>query len=193
MKGRVFTILSALSLLLCVATALLWPRSYSISDALFIDLPQFGRPLADDTFSIVSGKGGVRFSFDRRAAWELGTRKPTRGSHRQSYSYGSFPPHYPWELNRTLVRSLGFEVSTAAEPISPTSVGSGVIYQFNVVLPDAALLAAASLLPALCVWRWYRRRKCRLRSAFACPVCGYDLRATPERCPECGAARSASQ
>jgi hypothetical protein len=44
--------------------------------------------------------------------------------------------------------------------------------------------AAIGAVPTLLLVRAERRRRRILRGG--CPVCGYDLRATPDRCPECG-------
>jgi hypothetical protein len=59
-------------------------------------------------------------------------------------------------------------------------------------IPFWFLSAVLGVPPA--VWlraRWQERRRersVRMFAAGVCPVCGYDLRATPGRCPECGAA-----
>jgi hypothetical protein len=72
--------------------------------------------------------------------------------------------------------------------------GAGSGYQRVFVVPMTVMYALAGL-PALWIVLWFarlqmgyaegRRREAALR-AGRCAACGYDLRATPDRCPECG-------
>ncbi len=53
-----------------------------------------------------------------------------------------------------------------------------------VYLPHWSLALLLVPVPALRLWRGVRARR---RSLIGlCTFCGYDLRATPDRCPECG-------
>ena len=51
-------------------------------------------------------------------------------------------------------------------------------------VPWWSVLASAVCLSLLLVRK--SRRAARASASGLCPACGYDLRATPERCPECG-------
>jgi hypothetical protein len=64
----------------------------------------------------------------------------------------------------------------------------------EVILSDALNVRVPYWLPALvtglppAVWLLRRGRQRKRAAGKLCPTCGYDLRATPGRCPECGTA-----
>lgn len=56
--------------------------------------------------------------------------------------------------------------------------------------PLSVVILLAAVLPAtwLGIKAFVHIRRRRQRSERLCLICGYDLRASPQRCPECGAA-----
>jgi hypothetical protein len=58
---------------------------------------------------------------------------------------------------------------------------------YSIAFPHWSVVVLASPLTVRWAVVWARKARVRRRVlGRLCPACGYDLRATPERCPECG-------
>ena len=148
-------------------------------------------PLTDDLVSFSSGKGLYyeyvsipgQFRVTRVSGW-VG-REPVRWIH------GRMPAMWPVFGQQAVYRSwtiLGIGFDGGSRMIPGPSAPVTVSYQIVAVpfaLP-ALIFGAIGLLP----WMRLRRRRLiaedRVKHGL-CPACGYDLRATAGRCPECGA------
>ena len=164
MKRRLLNLLTALSLLLCVAAAALWVWSYWAADMVYRGDPFPGREQETDLVRlsyVYSGRGGLVFS---------------RGGGGPADTFGGLG-HRQYRADATAYAQgrnhrLGFAFRS----------GTGFI---DVVVPHACVALPAAVLPLARLVR--RKRRLDGERRGLCPSCGYDLRATPGRCPECGA------
>jgi hypothetical protein len=160
------------SLLLCIATVVLWARSYWHGDMLTLLRRGATEPRVAQ-YSVYSGRGLIYLS---KFTYLFGTvESATRFGPHSGYSVGSIDP--------TDVKLDGRGVLVARFGSQPSA---GLAYA---IIPDW-WIALALFLPCL-IWlvrSSLRRRRRRSRAAAGCcPACGYDLRASADRCPECGA------
>ena len=93
--------------------------------------------------------------------------------------------HDHWVF-KTQIEKLGFAWDRSHNSMPLAQLGNGKMLSdvFAAALPDWLLLPLTSILPI----RWVRAalRLRKRRRSRQCLHCGYDLRATAERCPECG-------
>ena len=175
-KRRPLTISSILSLLLLMTVAMLWFRSLVRQDELEFRLHR--------TWTLESGGGELRLRL------ELVGNHPRRIEHRTRQ-----PNSLRWVLNnqhyeKRQFRLLGFGYGEFREMMAPSWQSPPprrMIPQFKVFIcaaPYWFLFLAACVPPAWRAWR-SDNQPAASRSAL-CPSCNYDLRATPDRCPECG-------
>ena len=167
--------LTILSLLFCLASAGLWVRSYWRGD----DVGRAGGRLADGSRVYIgglSGGGGLAVgAIVESPAVRVG---PLPGGWHW-YAFGRPPVPYPLgaEANR-----WGFGWNDH----SSNGIRRRVIV-FPLWLPTALCVALPLARGALFI-----RRRRRISDGH-CSKCGYDLRATPDRCPECGTAAGGSR
>jgi hypothetical protein len=103
---------------------------------------------------------------------QLRQRNDLAGRSLYHKSFQDVPLEYATSNPRTTWNALGFKYYSGA---THTSICFPCWF--------ASLLTA--LLPVVWIVRWVQRLT--RAKAGHCTTCGYDLRASPDRCPECGA------
>jgi len=175
-----------LSLVIMLALAVLWIRSYWIWEDFYIhDPPEYAR------------RWGLTYISDLRSCGggvSIGTLTPEGPIpqveidriHKDFPAYQFYrveaEPRYPQvSLGHLSAPWRWIGIDATSYPSRTEFAGYTCR---RVVIPFAIPVMLFAILPA--AWSWRRLRK-RRRGPGLCAVCGYDLRATPDRCPECGA------
>ena len=169
-----FHALAAASLLLCLATAGLWVRSYWGYDRFI------ARRL-----SATGLRRGVEFPKYQGC---IGSYRGRLGGWFQFSGQPEGQRAEPWEFEVGPADEFIGSIRTRFPFRTYRGVYVGCPYTVNYwSLPDWSLVSAFALLPSIATFRQVRVARRRRRARLGrCVACGYDLRATPERCPDCG-------
>jgi hypothetical protein len=183
---------------LALASGFMWARSRGHGDSLswFVQLSD---PSEDDwqgllgvyrIYSIQSAQGCVGWWVRSREVW-LSTPFPEAGFKRWTGSPKE-PPNCSMDNAfaggdaRCFPNEWGFAFRWDVDQPTPEWPYVAPWRARMVVVPWWLPTAGFSALPLYMIVRHWRRARFRRLHPELCVRCGYDLRATPQRCPECG-------
>ena len=162
---------------LLLVTIVLWVRSYAVAETITRD--------ESTLLAFNSADGAAGFTYQDRAALAAS------GYRFRGWSYLSGPavprtrarpgPGTVFHLDR-----FGFTAAYGRRPVAASFYGRSLPYRSTLTLrlPYWFIAILCLYLPARA---FLYRAATRAGPRDRCRVCNYDLRATPDRCPECGA------
>lgn len=180
LRRWLFNAIASLSLVLCVCAAILWARSYNVLYIIsreqdyqqytggWVELLRLDQGRLSFFVILTPEARRTKLYMAPPGKWTL-YREPYWFAFRQNNQFSQFRWRF-WAYGHT------------SRP-GPAGFGPAGYWSIGINLALVALILA--ILPAIARIR-YLRAKYFSRNPGVCVKCGYDLRGTPDRCPECG-------
>ena len=189
-KRRAATALVVVSLILSLAVTLIWALSYFHGDNFDIGRHTWagatGKIVSQDAWHLMWGRGGVSF-------WRTYLHYPASMAEGEDGN-----PDGRWHLGHSSVQPNGYAgyfglfsrgrdegrvIAGFGYVARPKEITYGARYHAVILpLPFILLVVAAPVLR----WLHLRRRRLLRERRGLCAQCGYDLRGSAGKCPECG-------
>jgi hypothetical protein len=181
--ARSWPVVAGMSAILCVLLVVLWVVNQRAEEAI----GRGGQVNADGNsrgYDLIATKYGITAQAEH-ARWKNHPQNPPRDSWSFRYQLEADPEYvFNWFLT---VRHIGMKGHAFGLfwGVFDDSRSYGNFRFSWVLIPYWVPVVVSAIPPAL--WGVNRSRRNRRRgSGQFCAACGYDLRATPDRCPECG-------
>jgi hypothetical protein len=176
LKQHRLTVLSLFSLIIFIASTYGWITSYFYYRAVTLVAPC-------SVASVMTGLGRFEFEYQRQPGWD-----PDRAP--QSWDFG----HRTWQGRVPQVVAVPDVTHySGADLVDRRFAGftyqSGELHNrfWALTFPGYLVVILSAILPLrYALNRRYWKDEAR-QSKGLCRSCGYDLRSSPDRCPECGA------